>query len=374
MRWLDKFRILIVVLALLVCVAQPAYPEGELRVTFVNPSNRGSSFWEMFVDFMMAAADDLNIEAEVIYCDWNHLKMIRVVEEVVKRPSPPDYLIVINEKQSAGRMIQSADQAGVKVFLAINGLLPNEIQKIGRPREKHPNWIGEFIPDSFSAGFEIARQLIGEAVTRKMADADGKLRMVGIAGERRTHGSVERVRGLEQAIVETQNVVLQQVFPGLWDQKVAREIMQKGILKRYPSLRILWAASDNMAIGAIEGAKTVGKVPGKDILFGGCGWDERALKMVKEGSLVTSLGGDFMYGAWILVLLYDYHHGVDFISESLDRSLLALTRDNIDTYYDSLSQQKWELIDFKKFSKAYNKGVIRYDFSLRGVMKNYTRF
>ena len=38
---------------------------------------------------------------------------------------------------------------------------------------------------------------------------------------------------------------------------------------------------------------------------------------LRSGRLAALAGGHFMSGAWVLVMLYDYHHGHDFADESL---------------------------------------------------------
>ena len=39
---------------------------------------------------------------------------------------------------------------------------------------------------------------------------------------------------------------------------------------------------------------------------------------MRTGELSALAGGHFMAGAWALVMLYDYAHGVDFASEGLE--------------------------------------------------------
>ncbi|WP_108649122.1 hypothetical protein [Dongshaea marina] len=77
-----------------------------------------------------------------------------------------------------------------------------------------------------------------------------------------------------------------------------------------------------------------------------------------------------MDGAWALVMLYDYHHGKDFIRERFKPRMYPITRDNLAQYQPLLIQSRWEEIDFRKFSKVYNPKVKRYDFSPEMVMKS----
>lgn len=177
----------------------------------------------MVTDFMQAAATDLGIELEVSYANRNHLLAIRQAEEVVKRTTRPDFVLTGNEKRSAGRIIEAADQARVNVFLFNNGFIEQEdIAKYGQPREVYPHWIGQYIPNNISAGYQIGKALIEEGLARGLTDTDGKLNIIAFAGAFATQASVDRVKGLEMAVAEyAEKVVLLQTFPGDWTEKTA---------------------------------------------------------------------------------------------------------------------------------------------------------
>lgn len=342
-----------------------------IRVTLLNP-DANHWFWQMTVSFMQAAADDLGMELEVIDSGRNHLLTVRQVAEISRRSDPPQYIITGNEKGIADEIIRIADKAGVKIFLFSNGFVDSETrQDVGKPREKYHHWIGELIPNNYSAGYQMGSVLIAKARERGLTGGDGKINIVAIAGTHATHASVRRVEGLKQAIDDNcATVRLLQVIPGDWSAERAEKIGE-GIFKRYKNIHVIWGANDSTAIGAMDAAISFGKDPGENVLFGGCGWYAPAIKLVQEGKLTTTVGGHFMEGGWAMVMIYDYHHGRDFISDPVETRMFSIDASNIQKFSRVFGIQDWEKIDFRQFSKTHNPKLEHYDFSLDAVLKQF---
>ncbi|BCS97201.1 sugar ABC transporter substrate-binding protein [Desulfoluna limicola] len=326
----------------------------------------------MTIDFMQAVAEDLDMELEVVTSDRDHFLTVQQAKEIVSRKNPPDYIITGNEKSNAGQIIRISDEAGIKIFLISNGFVfPKDIEAYGRPREKYKHWIGEMIPNNFSAGYQMGKVLINKALALNLTAQDGKIHIAAIAGAFGTHASVERVRGLQTVVGEfSDKVKLLQVFPGDWTSERAEKV-GRGLFRRYKEVQIIWGANDTTAIGAMNAAISIGKTPGKDVLFGGCGWYAPAIQKIQEGTLTTSVGGHFMDGGWAMVLLNDYHHGKDFISDPIETDMFLLDKSNIEKHSIVFVKQQWSKIDFKKFSKVHNPSLKRYDFSLEAIFQQF---
>lgn len=145
---------------------------------------------------MQAAAEDLNINLEVIYAEMNYIRMKEIAVEVATRESPPDYLIIDNYKLMAGNIIKAVHATGVKVFLMANGLTQAQMHLFGGPREKYPNWIGELTPDNRTVGKKFANILITTALQGEKRAGDGKLHLIAISGDNQTPAGLQRVNGL----------------------------------------------------------------------------------------------------------------------------------------------------------------------------------
>lgn len=163
---------------------------------------------------------------------------------------------------------------------------------------------------------------------------------------------------------------MQQVYAA-WNRERSAE-QSDWLYQRYPQARLVWAGNDLMAFGAMDSWRKKGGVPGKDALFSGINTSAEAMHSLRDGHLSALSGGHFIAGAWALVMLYDYQHGIDFASEGLelDRSMFTLfdaaAAERFLRYYGELDFAR---VDFRRYSKALNPKLKRYDFSFRQLLK-----
>lgn len=342
--------------------------DGLFSVTFINPGvsdqdDPTGSFWLSVSEFMEAAAGDLTIDLEVLYAERKFVRMVELAREISGRDTKPDYLILVNEKLIAPQLLDIVKDTGCKVLLILNDLTPEQKKSAGGPREKYPNWIGTIIPNNVDAGYQIAKQIINAGLRHDF----NILEMIAISGNRVTPASVYREMGLKNAIAEHKDaIVFKQLTYGEW-RKDLGYIKSKVLMQRYPNTRLVWAANDPMALGAVKAAEETGKVPGKTIFVGGLNWSREALEAIRQGRLVTTVGGHFMIGGWSLVVLYDYHNQIDFPVNQYELKLnifRSINADNLAEYEVLLEDGRWNRIDFTKFSKKINPEVQRYDFFL----------
>nr|WP_275406806.1 ABC transporter substrate-binding protein [Desulfovibrio sp. JC010] len=347
-----------------------------MEVVFINPGKSDPAdptggFWREVSSFMQAAAEDLGVDLEIIYTERNHILMRKKAEEVLNRKSLPDYLVVVNEKLAAGKIIADADGKEVKVFNLLLDFYGDQAAELGKPREKYKHWIGGLVPDNRWAGYNLAKELLEKA--KKQGMAEDKIRLLPIAGDYATQATLLRNEGLAYARADFFDAKFFPEIHCLWRKDQAYELVTK-FLNRNPEVNVIWAANDPMALGAIEGIKKSGFVPGKDILVGGINWDKPALEAVKNGSLALSVGGHFMTGGWGLVMLYDYHHGHDFSGKGgpmVRKRIFGVIDDrNVGLFLKRFGSRDWSGIDFRRFSKACNDSLQEYDFSVQALLGN----
>ena len=142
---------------------------GRINVTFINPgisnpNDPTGAFWFTVSKFMKAAAEQLNINLEILYAERDHIRMQQQARMVAARSTLPDYLIVVNEKLAADDMVKVADRAGLKVFVMFNSFFGMQAKQMGKPRGKYKNWIGSLVPDFKVGGYQIARWTIDKAI------------------------------------------------------------------------------------------------------------------------------------------------------------------------------------------------------------------
>ena len=165
-------------------------------------------------------------------------------------------------------------------------------------------------------------------------------------------------------------LTLKQLMWSGWDLELTQK-RTKALIKRYPETKLVWTASAGMAMGAIRGLDKANKRPGIDVLVGGIDFEVPLFDEIRNGRLEILLGGHFMEGGWVMVLLNDYYKGKDFLSEGLNRKTLlnTMTKENIDQFTPYLKVEKWKKIDFKRFSKYHNQNLKQYRFDMNELIR-----
>lgn len=160
------------------------------------------------------------------------------------------------------------------------------------------------------------------------------------------------------------DVVLRQLIPSKWDGSLAA-YQTKGLLKRYPDTAIFSVLGEISTLESIKAAEENGYLPGDNLLIGGSGLGLGGMEAIQQGKLLGGVSGSAWAGAKIMVYLYDYHHGRDFISEgkSLHYSAELVSKESATDYINLSDKNNWQQIDFSSFSKVLNPKVKTYDFS-----------
>jgi len=341
-------------------VAAPPAP----RVVFLNPGEpveRGKGpHWRMTARFMEAAAKSFGMQLEVLYAERNHLLMLSQAETVAQRTELPDYVVIVNEKLAALQMLRMFENKPVKVLVIHNDLTPEQRREIGNERERMRHWIGTLTTDEARAEYRLMEELY-----RQLGDRDPQV--LGITGDRATPVSMERAKGITDFITRAgRGQHLQLVFSD-WSGADA-ESKAGVLLSRFPQANIIWAANDAMALGALRAVKA----RYARVLVGGTGGWPEALTSITEGGLAASVGSHFFIGAWAMVLLHDYHHGLDFaahggVTQKLDY-MVVVNRGSAASYDQAVYKQDGAP-DFSTYSKVLHPKPGRYDFNLAPLVR-----
>lgn len=346
----------------------------KISVTFLNPADPKHEFWNTVTSFMQAAGEDLGIDIRVHYTktEQQHMENYKDLKKDFEENKKPDYLVMQYARGGTSeKIMKMANEANVKTMIFNTDIPEEDQEKIGKPRGKFPNWIGHIYPDDEKAGFDLAKALIKAARKKAKIPAKEKIEVVGISGDYLSSAAHLRNIGLRSAVKESNDLLRRLVFAD-WKKDVATK-KTEFLIKRYPNARVFWSASDLMSLGIIEGIKNSGKNPAKHhIVTGGVDWMPDALDAIRDGHVTASIGGHFMEGGWLMVLLYDYHHGKDFAKSeglSIQSRMNIIDQSNVRDYLKNFKDRKWERIDFKKLSKVLNPRVKKYDFSLKTILK-----
>jgi len=357
---------------LLFCLCFAA-PVQALSVVFINPGHANETYWFTASRCMQAAAEDLGISLRVEYAARNYKLALEHARALAGLPPAqrPDYVILSNEFGTAAEMVKLLSDAGIKSFLAFSGRGAGAAgEELGKPRQKFPLWLGSLEPRASDAGYLTGQALIAQARRAGVPRIHGKMPMLVIGGDRTTPTSVFRLQGLYQAVRDAGDVIVVQEVMAAWDRQRAAQ-QASWLYRRHPQVRMVWAGSDQMAMGAMAQWRARGGQPGKDAFFSGINTSPEALQSLSDGSMTTLAGGHFVTGAWALVMLYDYEHGKDFASEGLELQRPLFVRFDAalaQRYLKAYSDADFSRVDFARFSKVKNPAIQRYRFSFQALL------
>ena len=336
-------------------------------VVFLNPGKSTEVYWLSYTQFMQAAADDLGIDLQVLYAEREPQRMLEQARVVLHGAQPPDYLLFVNEQYAGPEILRLSKGTPVKLFAVSSTLTPDQQQLIGQSREKYPNWIGSLVPNDEEAGYIMASGLITQAL---QADPQAVVQMLAFSGIKQTPAAQLRERGLQRALSEHPQVRLQQLVNSAWNRQRAYEQAQI-LLPRYPDVSLIWAANDEMAFGVMRAAQELGKTPGQDLWFSALNNSPEVLQARIDQRVSVLVGGHFTAGGWALVLLHDYHAGLDFAErggkDRHDPLFMRLDKPQAKRLLTRIQGKGYQL-DFQRFSAVNRPQMRDYAFSLQPLL------
>lgn len=271
-------------------------------VTFLSPGPATDNYWSAYAKFMQMAADRLGMSLTVLYSDRDTRTLLDLARDSLQGPVRPDYLVFSNELNVAPEILRLSQDSGVKLFLVNNTLNASQMEILGDVDGRYPDLIGSLIGNDEEGGYEIASQLM--SLHPPLAEGES-IDMLAFSGTNSTPVSLRREQGMYRALAEHPEVHLRQIVLGGWRRDRALE-QARVLLKRYPHVKLIWAASDQMAYGAMDAVRELGKQPGKDVLFATINGTPEALKAQAQGDLSVLAVGHVMIGGWAMMLLRDY--------------------------------------------------------------------
>lgn len=345
-------------------------PVHTTRVLFVNPTWPGHPHWQRITETMLKAANEFGIELEVIYAGYEDRNKRLAYRDLVlsaSRQKPrPDYVVFMFYKSVGTETLAALETAKIHSFTINTPIPDNERESIGYPQEYFKYWLGHIAPDDKLVGAQLAIDLLAQ-VADNHSPAAVPVEGLGLTGDWLSSAAQDRKSGL-QAIAKPEQLKIRQIVPASWDEEIARS-KTRTLLKRYPHVRYIWCASDTMALGAIAALKDL-KVWQQDyFIIGGVDWTKEGLTAIADGELSASIGGHFLDGGWVMVMIYDHAHGVrlDTIKTRLTSPMKVLTRSNVASYRAHLLDLSQAQLQFSSFS-LYKNGGLEYRFDIDQVM------
>jgi ABC-type sugar transport system substrate-binding protein len=345
-------------------------PVHTTRVLFVNPTWPGHPHWQRITDTMRSAAHEFGIEVNVIYAGYEDRNKRLAYRDLVlsaSRQKPrPDYVVFMFYKSVGTETLAALETAKIRSFTINTPIPDNERESIGYPQEHFKYWLGHIAPDDKLVGAQLAIDLLAQKSDNLLPDSR-PIEGLGLTGDWLSSAAQDRKSGL-QAIAKPEQIRIRQIVPASWDEEIART-KTRILLKRYPHVRYIWCASDTMALGAIAALKDMQMWQRGTFTIGGVDWTEEGLTAIADGELNASIGGHFLDGGWVMVMIYDHAHGVrlDKVKTRLTSPMKVLTRSNVASYRARLLDLSRASLQFSSFS-LYKNARLEYQFDIDKAM------
>lgn len=342
------------------CLGLPLVASAQAAsVVFLNPGLSDETFWVSYSHFMQAAADDLGMDLRVEYGERQAERQLEQARAVLRGAHKPDYLVLVNEQYVAPEIMRLSQGSGVKLLLVNNALTEGQAAEIQAQPGKYAALLASLVGNDEQAGYQMLHELVAS-----LPRTGEPIELLAFSGISTTPASQLREQGMRRALAELPQVRLRQVVYGGWSRQRAFEQAQL-LLQRYPRVRLVWSANDEMAFGAMQAFEAVGRVPGRDVLFSAVNSSPEALQARVDGRLSVLMGGHFSLGGWAMVMLHDDARGL-----ALDRDGQHLYRLPVLQAIDAVKARRWlELsarkgygVDFQRYSAEGRDTDYRYPF------------
>ncbi len=335
------------------------FAHHKIRLGIITIRDQNDSFFSAVVDFMRAACNNLNMDLVAIYANDSYDYMSDNMERLIAEKKI-DAMLVLNYKDQLTKTVSTLEKNKIPFFIYNSGFSKVDYLKL---KKTFKYFIGNMLPNDEYAGYLLAKTLIETSVPT----AKGEYHMLVLGGGIIDQASVNRIKGLKKFISESKKkIIIDKIVYLNWSRTESVSAV-KNLIHKYSNVTTLWAASDGMALGASESIQHLKR----KVTIGGIDWTLDGVKAVNEQILTATVGGHFMEGAWISVLIYDYFHGIRFSQENeinFASWMALINKNNSRKYFKFLMDKKsWEKIEFKKLSKAYNSKLKTYDFSQKNI-------
>lgn len=288
-----------------VCEARPA----RFRIAVFTPTTSANTYWPAVHATMRLAAADLGIDVEIHEFDVSdRFAAVSTATRRLAAEPVPDAAVLSMELRQALPVADMAETA--KIPFSLHGpFSPRELEQLGgKPGSQYQSWVGYFHEDEQLKGYLLAHELIAAARERNRKAEQRKIHVAGINGARSWAGSSFREAGLRQALEESADAHLLQMVYSHWTVEEG-ERMAEHLLRRYPDVSVLWAASDQLAIGAAKAVSARRGQDGTRVITGGLDLSRAGLRAVARGTLVATVASTTLLWAQVIIDLHDYLHG-----------------------------------------------------------------
>lgn len=309
-----------------------------MRIGVVVPDMQ-DMFWITYLSFIERGAEQLDIRLEERDARGERLGLLGHAQGLIDMGV--DGLIISPCCNGGEEAVRRANQAGVPVVATVQPL-PDVA-----PGGDLPNYIAWVGGDDARA----ARDAVVAMANAAPSAPDGTVQLLAVEPLPETPGREARLRGLQQALDQRQDVTLVAQLPVT---DLLREL--PFVLENFPHLGAIWGGDAAAAQAAQDALREQGLVPGTDVLVSAMDLAPENVFSLRSGGLTLDAGGQWVAGGWALLLLYDYLvTGEIAPGQSEPFGLLTITGKTVSSYENNYPQGL-PSYDFMNHSQRHRNG------------------
>ncbi len=253
------------------CDASDVKLVGQVR----NESNPYEAAW---LDGGDAFAESVGLEQERLTYDGDSTKQQEQIRQLLAGDTDCLVMNVLpNGDADTTPIVKGADQAGA--YLVTQWNKPADLD----PAE-YDRWVSHITYNGVESG-----QQIGDALAEAIGGKGGIIALQGVLD---TAAAKDRFAGLEASLEANPDVKLLDQQTANFSRAEALEVTKTLLTKHGDDVKGIWAANDDMALGALEALKQAGR---DDVAVVGIDAVPDALTAIQDGSMTATVSSD---GPW----------------------------------------------------------------------------
>jgi ribose transport system substrate-binding protein len=214
-----------------------------------------------------------------LHCEGDSEKQITLMRALISE-SGGNVVFNVDPNQSPDARAIADLCAENKVYFLTQWNKPDDLH----PWDYDPYWVAHMGVDGEPSGYYVAKELFN------MMGGSGKI--VALQGLLANVPAIQRFSGLKKALAEFPGIELLEDQTAEWDRTKAVGVTE-AFLAKYPDVGGIWAANDNMGLGALEALRTAGKA--KTIPVVGIDGTSEAINACISGEFAATVNNDPMW-------------------------------------------------------------------------------
>lgn len=245
---------------------------GQVR----NESNPYEAAW---LDGGDAFAESVGLEQQRLTYDGDSTKQQEQVSQLLAGDTECLVMNILpNGDSDTPPIVEQAEEAGA--FLVTQWNKPADLNVAD-----YDQWISHITYDGVTGGKQI-----GDALAEAIGGEGGIIALQGILD---TGAAKDRFAGLEESLAANPGVTLLDQQTANFSRAEALEVTKTLLAKHGDDIKGIWAANDDMALGALEALKAAGKEG--EVAVVGIDAVPDALTAIADGSMTATVSSD---GPW----------------------------------------------------------------------------